>query len=270
MSGELLGTEAPLAEHLRELRTRFIRMFVAVLIAFGVAWFFHEQLFSWLMEPYRLAMTKRFPEQTQYIEFRSLVEPVIVYLKSSLLAAIIAVTPYLLLEIWNFVVPGLYARERKLGVRFLIFTLILFYTGVAFCRYVILDPAIDVLLGFGSVDTSPSIMMQEYFDFTSRMLFIFGALFELPVVITFLALTGILTHEPLIRHWRIAVVVMFVVGAIMTPPDPLTQAALAVPLIALYGISIIIAWVITKSRRKEAGAVDQPVSDRATTDSEAP
>lgn len=250
MSEELLGTETPLREHLIELRTRFIRMFVALLIAFGVAWFFHEQLFHWLMEPYSLAMKSMFPDQGQYIEFRSLIEPVVVYLKTSLLVGLIVVTPYLLLEIWNFVVPGLYARERKLGVRFLFFTLLLFYTGVLFCRYIVLDPAITVLLGFGSVDTSPSIMMQEYFEFTSKMLLLFGALFELPVVITFLALMGLITHEVLIKHWRIAVVTMFVVGAMLTPPDPLTQAALAVPLTFLYFVSIGIAWVITKSRRE--------------------
>jgi sec-independent protein translocase protein TatC len=252
MSEETVDQKQPLDQHLSELRTRFIRMFVAVVVAFGIAWFFHETLFQWLMQPYRYAMKVQFPELDQYIEFRSLIEPIVVYLKTSLLVGVIAVTPYLLLEIWNFVVPGLYARERKLGVRFLIASVLLFYTGVIFCRYVVLDPAITVLLGFGSVDTSPSIMMQEYFSFTSKMLFLFGALFELPVVITFLSLMGIITHETLIRHWRIALVTMFVVGAMLTPPDPLTQAALAVPLTLLYGVSIVISWMITRGRQEEA------------------
>lgn len=244
----------PLAEHIAELRTRLLRMFAIVVVGIIAAWFFHAEIYAWLMEPYAASMSERFPEMAPDLEFRSLTEPFTVYLKASAMAAIIALVPYLLLELWLFVVPGLYARERKMGARFLFASLVLFYSGVAFCRYVVLGPAVFVLLGFGEVNTSPSIMMLEYMNFTTRLLFVFGGLFELPVVITFLSLVGLITHRQLLKHWRIAVVVTFVVGAMLTPPDPLTQLALAVPLSALYAVSIAISWMITRGRERRRAA----------------
>ncbi len=243
----------PVTEHLRELRTRVIVSMVAIVVGFGVAWAFHEQIFDWMMQPYGRAMLALHPEETEFIEYRSLIEPVVVYLKTSLLAGFIAVAPFVFLQLWLFVVPGLYEREKKMGIWFLLSSLVLFYGGVTFCRYVVLDPAIEVLLGVGAVNTSPNIMMQEYFAFTSRMLLVFGVLFELPVAISFLAMLGIVTHRGLIRNWRIAVVGMFVVGAMLTPPDPLTQVALAVPMLVLYVFSIAIAYMITKSRGDDGG-----------------
>ncbi|MFT5991641.1 MAG: sec-independent protein translocase protein TatC, partial [Bradymonadia bacterium] len=120
--------------------------------------------------------------------------------------------------------------------------------GVAFCRYVVLDPAVDALIGFGGESTSAEIMMAEYFSFTARMLFIFGVMFELPVATSFFAIVGLLTHRGLFRNWRYAIVAAFVFGAMFTPPDPLTQIALAVPLVGLYGVAILLAYFITKAR----------------------
>lgn len=241
---------APIVEHLRELKTRLIRMIVAIVLGFALCWFFHEELFAWLMEPYTLAMQTRFPELPQYIEYRSLVEPFIVYLKASLVGGVLLVVPYLLLELWLFVVPGLYAEEKKIGVAFLFFTVIFFFSGVALCRYFVLEPAVHVLLGIGATNTAPAIMMQEYFSFTTRLLFVFGLVFEMPVAISFLSMVGLITHHWLIKQWRIAVVIMTLGAAILTPPDPLTQIAMAVPLVLLYFLSIGIAYLFTKRRER--------------------
>lgn len=238
----------PFTEHLRELRSRTIRAVVAVVAAFAVSWMFHERLFEWLMSPYADAVTSRFPEAPEYLAFKSLLEPFVVYLKTSLSLGVIVAMPYVLLEVWLFVAPGLYRHERRLALPFLLMTCLFFSSGVLFARYVVLQPAITVLMGIAGEAAGPAIMMQEYFSFTTRMLLVFGLLFEMPVAIAFLSALGLVSHRGLIRNWRYAVVVSFLVGAMLTPPDPLTQVALAVPLSALYLLSIGISYLITKRR----------------------
>lgn len=241
----------PFSEHIRELRTRLIWSLVVVGVAFGVAWVFHETLFGWLMQPYALGVAAVHPEDPQLLQFRSLVEPVIVYLKTSLLGAMIVAMPFLLYQIWMFVAPGLYARERRVALPFLAASIVCFFSGVAFCRYIILEPAIVVLLKMGGVNTSAAIMMQEYFSFTSVLLFAFGLFFELPVVLAFLSMLKIVTAAFLWRNVRYAIVIAFVVAALMPTPDVFTQTAMAIPLIGLYIISIGLAWLIERSRKDE-------------------
>lgn len=239
---------APLVEHIRELRTRLIRSLVVVVVMVAGAWFFHEEFFDWLMAPYTRSMQEKFPDIPHYIEYRSLTEPLIVYFKASGVVGVIAATPYVLFEIWGFVVPGLYKSERQMAGSFLVATLFFFFGGVLFCRYFVMDPAVSMLLNIGATNTSASIMMQEYFSFTSRMLLVFGLLFELPVVISFLSFLGLVTHHTLLKYWRHATVVMFIVGAILTPPDPLTQALLSIPLVMLYFVSVGVSWMFTMRR----------------------
>lgn len=249
---------APLGEHLRELRTRLIRGIAALAVAVIVAWIFHEVLFDWLMQPYTKAMKAKHPDVPHYIEYRALTEPLVVYLKTSAIVGALAATPYILYEIWKFVVPGLYKQERRMATSFLIATLLFFTTGVLFCRYFVLGPAVGMLLSIGATNTSASIMMNEYFGFTSRMLFVFGLLFELPVVISFLSFLGLITHRTLLKYWRHAIVVMFIVGAMLTPPDPLTQVLLSLPLSLLYFVSVGVSWMFTTRREaKQARAMEE-------------
>lgn len=254
MTEELIDRQ-PLREHIGELRTRLVRSIIAIVIGIGVAWFFHEQLFDWLMQPYTNAMTAKHPDVPHYIEYRSLTEPLVVYLKVSIVAGTLLVLPYVLFEIWKFVIPGLYKEERSVATWFLLATMVCFYGGVAFCRYLVLGPAVDMLLSIGATNTSASIMMNEYFDFSSRMLFVFGGVFELPVVISFLAFLGMVTHTWLLSMWRYAVVVMFVVAAVLTPPDPVSQTLLAIPLVFLYFVSVGIAWMFAKKREAKSAAI---------------
>jgi sec-independent protein translocase protein TatC len=251
----------PFTEHLRELRTRTLRIVLYVVAGFGIGWAFHESLFLWLMEPY-LDAIGAFDEDATGISFRSLIEPVVVYLKTALVFGALVAMPAVLTELWLFVAPGLYKNERRLAFPFLLASIVFFTGGAAFCRYVVLAPANFVLLGFGGDHATPVIMMEEYFSFTARLLFVFGALFELPVVVSFLSMVGILDHRFLIKHWRIALVAAFVIGAVLTPPDPLTQIALAVPLVILYGLSIVLAWMISRKRVEAAEAAE--LSDDAS------
>ncbi len=239
----------PFTEHIRELRTRMLWALAAMSIAFGFAWVYREALFGWLMEPYRAGVVAVHPDATQLLQFRSLMEPFVVYLKTSLLVAGIASAPFALYQAWMFVAPGLYARERRIALPFLFASLVCFFGGVAFCRYVVLEPSVTVLLKMGGVHTSAAIMMAEYYSFISMLLLAFGFFFELPVVIGFLALVGLVNTGMLIRFWRYAFVGAFVVGAILPSPDIFTQSALAIPLIALYTLSIGLTWLIERSRK---------------------
>lgn len=257
---ELDEKRLPFTEHLRELRSRTIRAVVYLVVGFVVAWNFHSELFEWLAEPFRVAMnTLEGTEHAPAISFRGPIEPIVVYLKTSLLIGALAVIPLVLLEAWLFVAPGLYKDERRLALPFLLASMVFFLGGTAFCRYLVLDPTMTVLLKFGEANQAV-VMMQEYFSFASRLLFVFGALFELPVVVSFLAMIGVLTHRSLIKYWRYSVVLAFVIGAMFTPPDPLTQIMLAVPMVALYGLSIVLAYVISRGRAMPTAETDEEES----------
>ena len=159
---ELDASRLPFTDHLRELRTRTNRAVAYVAVAFGVAWAFHEQIFFWLMEPYLVGLTElEGAEADPNIAFRGVIEPVVVYLKTSLLVGFLAVVPLVLLEIWLFVAPGLQA-ERRCAAPFPIASVFFFLGGVTFCRYLVLEFALTVLLAFGGDNTEAVIMMQEY------------------------------------------------------------------------------------------------------------
>lgn len=271
MSTDVLPEEevqgrAPLRVHIAELRNRILRSLVVVVIAVIAAWAFHEQLFDWLMEPYTNSMKAKFPDEKHYIEYRSLTEPLVVYLKTAFTVGALAALPYVIFEIWRFVIPGLYKEERQLTTSFLVATILCFFAGVFFCRYLVLEPAVWVLLGIGATNTNAAIMMNEYFGFTSRLLFVFGLLFELPVVISFLAFMGLVTHTWLLKQWRYAVVLMFVVSAVLTPPDPVSQTLLAVPLVILYFVSVGIAWMFSKRRAAKRLGDEPELEDDAEED----
>lgn len=247
MSQETTGTMT-LMEHLRELRKRVVYAVIGFVIAAGVGWAFHAQVFEWLMEPYRRAMQDNYPELEHYIAFRSLIEPFVVYIKTSMAAGLILAGPWMLLQAWLFIGPGLHESERKMALPFLGATLFFFFGGVAFCRYLVLEPTMSVLIDIGIDSANPTIMMQDYFSFTSTMLFVFGLLFELPVVITFLSILELVTAAFLLKQWRMAVVITFIVAAVLTPPDPLSQTMLAVPMVILYMASIGVVFLIERSR----------------------
>ena len=264
----------PFLEHLRELRVRIIWCLASIVVGFIVAWFFHKQLFNWLMHPYEQAVlglpdplhqavlstvpgsgVAFEPQHVPMLTYKSLIEPFFVYLKTSLLAGLFVAIPVVFWQLWLFISPGLYKTERRMAGPFIIGTTLFFVAGAAFCRYVVMEPACKVLLAIGARNTEPLIMMQEYFGLMSRFLLVFGAVFELPIIVMFLSILGFINHKTLIRHWKVALVLAFVIGAMLTPPDPFTQTALAVPMIVLYGISIGVAYVFSRRRdRKVADA----------------
>lgn len=261
-------------EHLRELRTRIIISMVAILVGFVAAWVVHKQLFDWLMEPYEravVAMPDPFnqavlaqlpgsgvalePRHVPLLRYKGLIEPFFVYLKTALLGGVFIAVPVIFWQMWAFIAPGLYPKERRLAAPFIVGTTVFFIVGAAFCRYVVMEPAVKVLLSIGAQNTEPLIMMQDYFGLMARFLLVFGAVFELPILVMFLSLLGFVTHRTLIRYWKFAFIGTFIVGAMLTPPDPFTQVALAAPLMVLYGLSIGVAYVFSRSGRRSTRTV---------------
>ena len=235
--------------HLGELRQRLVYSIVAVFIAFGVCWFFVEELFIFLQQPLVEAARATGHEASSNLHYADVTEEFFTMLKTAALAAIFAASPAVFYNIWKFVAPGLYPNEKRAVLPFMLFGTLCFFAGAAFCYYVVIPLGYGFLFDFSDV-SQPMLMINEYFGTTTKLLLAFGVVFQLPVVTYFLSAVGILTHRILIKQWRIAVVVAFILAAMLTPPDVITQALLAGPMILLYVISVVIAYVQTRRRER--------------------
>ena len=236
-------------DHLGELRWRLIRSSVAILAGAVVCWAYKERLVEMLMRPLAAAWRAR-ALGTPTLHFASPVDPFVAYLKVALVGGILLAAPYVLLELWLFVAPGLYPRERRFAIPLLLASIACFFGGALFGWGVVFPIGLDYFIGFsgtlggGAAALQPTLMMDNYLSLTTKMLFAFGLVFELPVFITFLALARVVTWKQLLKAGRWVVVGAFVVGAILTPPDVGSQILMTVPLIALYYLSVVIAYLI--------------------------
>ncbi|NQW61865.1 MAG: twin-arginine translocase subunit TatC [Deltaproteobacteria bacterium] len=240
--------QSSLLEHLLELQKRLKHGLLGAALCIGVAWFFHEQLFAWIMEPYVDATVARKLANAGTLAYRGLAEAFVVYFKVALIVGGLASVPWLLFQAWLFIAPGLYKRERQLVLPFILSTIVCFGAGILFARYVLLTTAVDMLLGVAAKNLVPMIMMEEYFSFAAASMLLMGLVFETPVFISFLAMIGLVKFASLIKHWRYAVVGAFIIGALFPSPDIFTQLLIAGPLVVLYFISAGVVWLIERSR----------------------
>lgn len=231
-----------LLEHLWELRTRLIRSLLAMVLAFSVMLPFGSRLSSFLREP-----AKPYLGTGSFAQLKPM-EIFVTDLKVSLFAAIFLAAPVIFFQAWRFVAPGLYRSERRLVLPFVFFSTLFFTSGAAFGYAVILPFAMQFLLGFATEEVQSTISVAAYLSDVTRLLLAFGAVFELPLAIFFLARAGIVTAEGLSEFRKYAVILIFVVSAILTPPDPVTQVGLALPLIGLYEIGVLTARIWGKKR----------------------
>lgn len=255
---ELDEARMSLISHLVELRKRLIYSLIAVFIAVIVCWVWVDDLFYLLMQPLRIAAPEGNLEVSQ-INHKDLTEPFFAMVKIALTAGIFASCPVSLYNLWKFIAPGLYGTEKRVALPFVIMGTIFFFIGAAFCFYAVLPFGYAYLIKFGmSVASNPELMLNEYLATTTKMLVVFGAVFELPVVTAFLAALGAIDHHTLLKHWRAAIVGTFVLGALLTPPDPVTQTLLSLPLCLLYGLSIGLAYFFSQGhKRRQAKAMDE-------------
>jgi len=249
---ELEAGRMPFLEHLRELRVRVRNAAWAFMLAAGVCYYFHKEIFDWLQQPlYHVWDEKKLGPF--HMTFGGLTEPFWVGMSIALWAGIFVASPLIFHQIWKFIAPGLYKRERKITIMFAVLSALFFTIGALFCYYVVIERLYGFLISYGEKDLTPMLLMKDYLDLTRDMMLAFGAVFELPLLIYFLAMVGLVTHRGLWKFNRWFIVIAFVVGAILTPsPDVVSQVLMALPMIGLYNISILFAWRVTLKREREA------------------
>ena len=245
----------PFLSHLEELRKRLVAISIGVGVAFIICYLFSERLFQYLILPLKTVL----PEGDQLI-FTNLPEMFITYLKVSLIAGILLAAPFIFYELWLFIAPGLYQREKRYVIPFVLFSTILFVGGALFGYFVVFPFGFKFFLGFSNeyVKALPSV--KQYFSFSIKLLFAFGVVFELPVVVFFLTKMGVVNADFLRKKRKYAILLTFVIASILTPPDVATQCMMAGPLIILYEISIFISKMARKKRQDK----DTPKEEEKT------
>jgi sec-independent protein translocase protein TatC len=234
-------------EHLAELRSRLVRIALALLGGFFVAWEFRVELFEFLSQPVADALADNGIYQFQAI---TLTESIVVYVKTAFMGALVFLSPYVFWELWAFIAPGLYAKEKRFILPLTGFSVAFFLLGSAFAYVVLLpflaDWLVNLSLESGQVDIM--VTLQNTYSFAFSFLLMFGLVFELPLVLFFLSLWGVVSGRGLLRFWRYFVVISFIVAGILTPPDPLSQVFMAVPLNILYGFGVVVAFSVSRAR----------------------
>jgi sec-independent protein translocase protein TatC len=245
------GGEMTLLEHLRELRNRVLISAVAVVIGMVVCLVFWETIIGWLLIPAR----EEYDESFKLSVFGP-TETIGVLFKVGMYGGLLLASPVVLYEMLAFIVPGLTPKERKMILPGLFGVIAFLLGGMAFAYWVILPASLGFLLDLGGDNFDPIIGAKQYMDFAIRIIFWVGISFELPMILALLARLGVVRARQLIGFWRYAVVLIFIVAAVVTPtPDPLTQSLVAGPLLALYVVGILFAWMVQPRRPKlEAAA----------------
>jgi sec-independent protein translocase protein TatC len=232
-----------LLEHLEELRNRLLISVAAFAVAFFVCWGYSGPIYEFLAQP-----IYRYLPEGKHLAFLGLTDPFIIYVKVAALAAVFVASPVILWQLWAFVSPGLYRRERLMAGPFVIFGSLLFVSGGAFAYYVAFPFAVEFLLGLAA-RFEPTITVDRYLSFLMTVILGLGLMFELPTVIFFLARLGVVTPAFLLRHFRWAVLIIFIAAAIITPtPDVVNLLVFALPTIGLYLIGIAVAALFGRPR----------------------
>jgi len=231
----------PFTQHLEELRKRLITCFIAVGIGFVACYAFKEKLFYILMAPLQKAM-----KSGDHLIYTHLPEAFFTFIKTAFISGIILASPVILYQFWMFIAPGLYDREKKMLVPILFLSTLFFTGGALFGYFVVFPWGFKFFLSFATDTIRPMPSMKEYLGFSAKLLLGFGIVFELPLVITFLAKLGIVSVDFLKKNRKYALLIIFIAAAILTPPDVVTQVMMALPLLFLYEISIIGARIFGK------------------------
>ena len=250
--------DAGFISHLAELRKRLIHSFIFLILFFVGCYFFAEYLYGFLVEPYAKAVKDDGTERR--LIFTALQETFLTYLKISFFTAFFITCPYILMQIWKFIAPGLYKHEKIAILPYLILTPVLFFLGGILVYYLIMPLAIKFFLSFESSGISTNLPIQleakvnEYLSLVMKLIFAFGISFQLPVVLSLLARVGLIDSEFLKRRRKYVVVMIFAAAAILTPPDPITQIGLAIPLLILYELSIFSVKFIENKKLENSDA----------------
>jgi sec-independent protein translocase protein TatC len=236
----------PFLSHLKELRDRILICIVALGVAFVLTYSFKEHLFTFLMQPFIKVM----PAKSSFI-FIGVTEAFITYFKIAIVAAIFVASPVMLYQIWMFVAPGLYEKERRYIFPFIFFGSLLFICGALFCYFVVMPTLYKFFVSYAADFIIPMPDLKSYMSLTLKLLVIFGLMFQIPLAAFYLARAGIINAKMLSSKRRYAILGVFIVSAMITPPEIMSQVMLAVPLWGLYEVSIVIARIFGKKVNRD-------------------
>ncbi|MCX5753600.1 MAG: twin-arginine translocase subunit TatC [Candidatus Krumholzibacteria bacterium] len=232
--------EMGLLDHLEELRSALISVLVAWVGVSAVLWFFSARILEFLI--------KYLPVKDLY--FFAPGEAFMVRTKLSFILGILVSAPYILFRVWRFVSPGLFRKERGLVFPVVVLSVVLFYLGLLFAYWVMMPLVLRFFVTFGTESLTPMLSVDRYFSFVAKLSFAFGLVFQLPLVIILLTWMGVVSARTLLRQWRWAIVIIFSVAAVLTPPDPISQICMAVPLCVLFFASVAASFVIERRGKK--------------------
>ncbi|MFZ1982984.1 MAG: twin-arginine translocase subunit TatC [Desulfatitalea sp.] len=247
----------PFTAHLEELRSRLIKCFIAVTVGFLLSYGFKEQIFDILTAPLIGVM-----KSGDFLVYTNLPEAFFTFLKTAFISGLMLASPVILYQFWMFVAPGLYDRERRLAMPILLLSTLFFAGGVLFGYFVVFPFGFKFFIGFASETIRPMPSIREYLSFASKLLLAFGLVFEMPMVITFLARLGIVSADLLKKYRRYAILLFFIVAAILTPPDVISQILMALPMMLLYEVSIVGARLFGR-KKADAEAEDEEEKEPA-------
>lgn len=248
---EVEAYRMPLMEHLIELKDRLIRALVALTIGCGIGFWQAKPIYAFLTAPFVEAMSETEGVSGGLALVHGPFEGVFTYLKVSLIAGLMVALPVIVWQVWAFVAPGLYQSERRVVAPLTLSSVVLFVGGAAFCYYALFPFAFPFFLQV--LEEHVSISVSDYLSSIIQMIVAFGVSFQLPVAVFFLARMGAVDARDMLSSFRYAIVVIFLVAAFLTPPDPITQALLAAPLTVLYGVGIIVAAIFSTKVRTQEG-----------------
>ena len=241
--------------HLVELRTRLLNSLIFIFLIFIVSYIFAEHIYNFLVDPYANAVKNT--DGSRRLIFTALHETFITYIKVAFFSAIFLGSPVLLIQIYKFIAPGLYNNEKKAILPYLVSTPILFLLGGLLVYYLVMPLAIKFFLSFETLGSNTTLPIQleakvnEYLSLIMRLIFAFGISFQLPILLNLLARIGVVNSDYLKKRRRYVIVIIFALAAILTPPDPITQVGLAIPLLLLYELSIFTVRLTERKKEKE-------------------
>ena len=240
-------------DHVAELRVRLIRIVIGIALGFFASFYFAPEISDFLRVPLDTAWEEAGMGSRAQLQALAIQDPLMVDVRVAVMAGIFITAPWLFLQLWMFIAPGLYSREKRFAVPFVTVSVIMFVIGAAFAYKVVLpfvyNWMIDYSAGRGE---SIELELNNYFKGTTRVLLAFGLVFEFPLLVAFLAKAGMVTEKTLLRFWKIAVLIMFVIAAFLTPPEPVSQMMMAGPMVVLYFVSVGIARIINPASKVEA------------------
>lgn len=249
------GLRMPIIEHLRELRVRLIRAAIALTVGFIAAYFFSDQLFAALTLPIRQVSHGKL-----LLIGTGVGEAFFTKIKVSLVAGLFLASPAVFWEIWKFIAPGLYQTERKMAFPFIVFATIFFISGGYFCWAVVFKVGYAFFLEqYSSIGVTPTIRISEYLAFSAKLMLAFAITFEMPIFAFFLTRLGLIDYKMMLKQFRYAILIIFVISAALTPPDMVSQFLLAIPLLFLYVISVGVSYLF-RSKPEPATVVENPAA----------